>query len=277
MPFDSNTIHLKIGSNLYKIFTCTSGKDGSLYIHIPYSKSKKGYVFRHVVNYKKGLSWGRITKEFVISNEAKLSVHQDGLVQFSGYPHNKIISGIDLDGKIKGIGVKSAPLDNPISSGPTVGISCWGIENGFERKGTKNDTKKFNIIFEEKDFILEGDNGEPNIYSFDLYIFPPGFNPTPRENEKGLWLSLPFPMYMHPNSVLPFSILNLKNLNNLVGVLPFKRHSSFSGKFEYGYTMHGPSELVRREKGKDVFEAIGCTYPRIFGDDVPSLNYSSKA
>lgn len=50
--------------------------------------------------------------------KVKLSHHPDGFVQFSGHG---VMSGKEADGRLKGIAVQSAPLDE-IGAGPAFGI-----------------------------------------------------------------------------------------------------------------------------------------------------------
>lgn len=63
------------------------------------------------------------------SDRVKLSYHVDGFVQFSGENPQTIISGRDpVTKEPKGMGYESYPLATPITSGPSVGMTIWGLD-----------------------------------------------------------------------------------------------------------------------------------------------------
>ncbi|MFZ2189879.1 MAG: hypothetical protein WA057_01125 [Candidatus Magasanikiibacteriota bacterium] len=274
--YDGNTICVKIQDKIYKIFTITSHSDGGIDIHIPYCKEKKGYIIKLPVDYSKRYSESSdFSKEYIVDNDTKLSIHKSGFVQFSG---KEITSGIDkVTNEIKGVGVHSAPMKNPINTGPTAMVTYWGALEGFTEKKEKQRKNRFYIIFEDNDFILEEINkkNETTAFSFDIFIFHPKTRLNIKNDEKGQYLTLPFYNYMHPGAIFTFPILQLKGLNNVIGILPFKRPSEFAQDFKYGYVLSGPAEKTIKN-GRTVWEALMCTYPRVFGNrNLPSLNRHS--
>ena len=85
---------------------------------------------------------------FTTENRAKLSYHADGFAQFSSENPGTIISGRDPNtGEPKGLGIMARPFSNPGTSGPSVGISVWGLED-FEEA----DQEEKLIVFEPSDF-----------------------------------------------------------------------------------------------------------------------------
>lgn len=66
---------------------------------------------------------------FTAADRVKLSYHADGFAQFSGEQAGRIESGRDSEtGKPKGVGLLTHPLNDPINSGPSVGLQAWGLE-----------------------------------------------------------------------------------------------------------------------------------------------------
>ncbi len=118
----------------YKLCRVSFRKDGSYFVTAPYHPFDKAAVMILTVNYA--------TQDSVIAMEdavdiasldddkkrLKLSHHVSGLVHFSG---QGITSGVDEEGRIKGIGVQSWSLDEPMG-GPAFGLVIRGVEQ-FER------------------------------------------------------------------------------------------------------------------------------------------------
>lgn len=69
------------------------------------------------------------TTQFSHDDIVKFSYHADGFTQFSSAGNNKIISGRNEDGSIRGLGVMSWPLATPVTSGPSMAMGLWGLEH----------------------------------------------------------------------------------------------------------------------------------------------------
>lgn len=67
------------------------------------------------------------SEQYSAKDIVKFSYHPDGFVQFSSASNNKIVSGRNSDGTPKGLGVLSWPLNNPISTGPSMSMTIWGL------------------------------------------------------------------------------------------------------------------------------------------------------
>ncbi len=116
-----------------------------------------------------------------------------------------------------------------------------------------------------------------NTYLFEFFIFHPYMKDNLEKrikiNDNGVgWLTLNFPMYMHPGAIFTFPVLNLKNLRNTIGVLLFKVNTEFAEKIKYGFTVHSPAGSSDKSFKKKSSYRIGCTYPRIF-DSQKNLNF----
>lgn len=154
LTYQDNTIIFNVDGVLRKIFKITPHSDGGFDVHIPYHKEKSSYLYTIKIPYKIGnfsIDLKKsVIKEFTSDIDIKLSIHKSGFVQFS--KGIKIISGIDQDtGKPKGLGIKIGSLDNPIRTGPTFGVTIWGLDR-FDTLITKKKGKNY-IEFRESDFI----------------------------------------------------------------------------------------------------------------------------
>lgn len=81
-----------------------------------------------------------------------MSFHPDGFVQFSGENAARILSGRDTGGEPKGLGVMFNPLFNPIRSGPTFGVSAWGLEEFDELEPSRDHV----ITFSQEEMYFRG-------------------------------------------------------------------------------------------------------------------------
>src|SRR5579862_4789909 len=138
------------GKPLYKITKIISLNGGGFSVLTPYHKAHSGFLFKTHISPgmfdKAGLHLMKWTDcaGFTAENRTKLSYHVDGFAQFSSENQGKIVSGRDPNtGEPKGLGTMARPFSDPATSGPSVGISVWGLED-FEIA----DQKEKLIIFE---------------------------------------------------------------------------------------------------------------------------------
>jgi hypothetical protein len=141
----------------------------------PYHSAKQGIVLKQAVvpemHQKAGkttIPWSQVAA-FTADDRVKLTYHPDGFVQFSGENPHRIISGRDPHtGEPKGMGIMARPFSNPSQSGPSVGISAWGLQE-FE-PAEKTDTL---ITFEPEDFYYRLDRpSDANNWYLAIYVFP---------------------------------------------------------------------------------------------------------
>src|SRR4051812_32625729 len=107
--------------------------DGGYSVVTPYHAARRGWLAKHKVDYKRGGAFVASPEEMQIvpytaEDRVKLSHHFDGFVQFSSEVQGQILSGRNpLTGEPKGLGLMSAPIRRPITSGPTFGLVTWGL------------------------------------------------------------------------------------------------------------------------------------------------------
>ena len=140
-------------SALSKIIKIVPYKNGGFAVLAPYHTARKGYLAKIKIDYRK--KYIEIPRSEIIEYSArdcvKLSFHKNGFVQFSGEQSGKIISGLDpLTGNLKGLGILLENLlTNPIKSGPTFGVSVWGLSE-FEK--IRSAPSSNTIVFSEEIF-----------------------------------------------------------------------------------------------------------------------------
>jgi hypothetical protein len=103
--------------------------DGSYSLTAPYHTAKKAVLTKTTFNYdtdQQIVAFGDAI-ELAELDEGRLKIthHRSGFVQYSG---DGVASGLDEDGKPKGLGVFSRPLEE-VGSGPALGA---GVQNVFD-------------------------------------------------------------------------------------------------------------------------------------------------
>jgi hypothetical protein len=107
-------------------------KEGGFAVLTPYHTAGRGYLMKHPVDYatrEMQIARADLVTEYSAEDRVKLSIHPDGFVQFSGQDQGKIESGRDPEtGEPKGLAIftRHPPISEPIETGPTFGVACWG-------------------------------------------------------------------------------------------------------------------------------------------------------
>lgn len=113
---------------------------------------------------------------FSAADRVKLSYHMDGFVQFSAGAQSKIVSGRDDNGRPRGVGIITNPLSRPIETGPSVGVTAWGLEDFESRRPRRGEVS---ITFTEDDYFHDRVNppGAEGIEGVQIsfLVFPTAF------------------------------------------------------------------------------------------------------
>lgn len=159
-------------SDLKRVIKIIPLRDGGFSILVPKHKAKKGYLAKHKIalNEKRGILESH-KNEYSAENKVKISFHRDGFFQFSSESKGTILSGKNKLGEPQGLGLfMKKPLYDFIKTGPTFGVSVWGLSH-FENAKNKSNNK--NIIFNEEDYYLWPPSEKPwNTYSIEGFLFP---------------------------------------------------------------------------------------------------------
>jgi hypothetical protein len=224
--FKRSVLCIREKEKIYKILSVNASKnDGSLNVFFPYCSEKRVYIYQHKHKYKVGKSKikrKQIIKEYLADKNTKLSIHQSGFVQLSG---NGILSGVnEKTGEPKGIGVFSSPLSNPVSSGPTFGFQCWGLENGFEVLTEKVPGCQYIILDSNNDIFNKRviiKNNKFNSYILEFFIFPEEANKFVFEYKKEPYINHIISNYMfNPGALFTHPVLDLKFFKQVLCVFP---------------------------------------------------------
>jgi len=246
--FKKSIVCIREGDKIYKILSLVaSKKDGSISLFFNYCIEKRALIVRHKHKYKPGpqlIDKSKITDEFeiefTVDETAKLSLHESGFVQLSG---KGIISGIDLEtGRPKGVGVFSNSLKTPVSSGPTCGFVCWGLDKGFELLKEQKSGIQY-LILESNDFTEREiePNKDLNSYILEFFIFPKEANEYVYEYLDKPYINHIINNYIHkPGILLAHPVLDLKFFEGVIALLPCVSWTGFADEIKCGYSLGSP-------------------------------------
>jgi hypothetical protein len=253
----------------YKLFKIVYGADGSFYVTCPYVPSDNVTLVLQTVNYDKKESVmsldetvdiGSLTED---TKKLKLSHHLSGLLQFSG---EGIISGIESDGTIRGIGTMSWPVNDP-PAGPAFAMTINGLTSFAQATKLKTDTHLFSFeptvkIPALNSLVVEG------------HCFPAVYRRFIRENHKGEMIintnhpsgmSIPMRVALPNKEATCQSFLGLELYFESFGV---KENSATS------YVLSGSTGNLRfNENGERIGDGLYCFYPARAKEDVRSLKF----
>lgn len=258
-----------------KVTKITPYKAGGFGVLLPYHEARRGYLAKTRVDYTKGdLQVGREEmQEYTASDRVKLSFHPDGFVQFSGENPQKILSGRDAKtGEPKGLGILlEHPLNQPISSGPTFGISLWGLKD-FEEADKKS--LATGLVFSEDDFYYRHCTPTTwNGYFIECFILPKRYWSAIRKKGSKFVLTVAAPPFEVGVAALDFAISPLGNQPIILGFMVSRARLKFPAKS--GFAISSPSD---RRQGQAIAYSLMATYPEIEWSDPPksTLDYAPK-
>jgi hypothetical protein len=223
----------------------------------PYHKARSGYLCKMPVDPKIQGGYQRSwddTIGFTAEDRVKLSYHTDGFAQFSSEGTGRIKSGRDpVTGEPKGLGLFTHPLEDPIWSGPSVGVTLWGLDE-FEETKERDEP----LVFEPSDFYYRGCTpDEANAWILSIYPFPIGAVPPIRFHQGYPLLDV----MLEPLNRLLFSVVQLK-------IVHLPEEEVFLGLFvnrmvanfptESGWILNGPGDYTQDQKG----HVLMGVYPR---------------
>ena len=249
--------------------------DGGFAVHVPYHKAQIGWLLKMPVDYKvMGETVTPISEctEYSATDRVKLSYHPSGFVQFSGEMPGKIISGLDpITGEPKGLGIITNPLSSPIRTGPTFGITAWGLSD-FESLAKQSDDA---LIFPAEEMYFRGCSpGTQNGVCIEGFVFPPRYWAGVRGESSKWKMSICFIGFEASGAVLELKIIRLQASDVFIGVLA--SHVRVSFKDASGFTLNGPSE----SKTGSIKNALLAIYPGTMRERLQelakSLNYQPQ-
>jgi len=189
-------------------------RDGGVTVLFPYHRHTEGMITK--VTAQAGQLAGPVRTSpqtlYRVSGRIKLSIHASGFVQLSGEPPAAVISGIDGQGHPKGFGVFSAPLTDPIQSGPTTIIVAYGLSEFQLAQPSRS------VLFDEGDVEYAWPNS--NAYAFHVWLFPRGvLTRTHVENGRQIFSQIRHWFYSSTCQLYHFRIIDVGSPLVVAGVL----------------------------------------------------------
>jgi hypothetical protein len=232
--------------------------DGGYAVLAPYHAAKEGWLTKHQVDYRNmGRSWISYDQmiHFVADDRVKLSHHWDGFVQFSGESQGKIVSGRDpFSGEPKGLGLMSAPIRVPITTGPTFGLVIWGIEDFAVHKATPQD-----VTFEAMDMYYRiGTPDECSSYMIEGWVFGERMWAGVRGPSSDLRLSVGFRNFEGTGANLEFRVIPLEPPSRqFLGIMTARTVTDFPSPS--GFILSSPTN---KRAGNPIADTMMAMYPR---------------
>jgi hypothetical protein len=247
-----------VDSELRKITKIIGLNGDGFSVLAPYHKARSGFLYKHLMDLQtlgaRHIYWNECVG-FTAEDRAKLTYHVDGFAQFSSENPGKIISGRNpKTGEPKGLGLLARPFTTPSVSGPSVGITVWGIEE-FE---TAKDDEQL-LIFEPHDFYYRNCTpNSANTWHLAIYVFAVGAIPPLRfQGEQAV-----MEFALNPISAgVQGSMVELKTIHLEAERVYLGLHiERIVGKYpvKSGWSLHGPGNYTAYQSGY-VLQAI---YPR---------------
>ena len=260
----SATIAIEHEGTLRKITKIVPYRSGGFAVLVPYHEARRGHLLKYPVDYSKRdleLTFDEAT-EYSAEDRVKLSLHPDGFVQFSGENPGKIVSGRDPGtGEPRGLGVMSRPLSAPVNTGPTFGITVWGLSE-FEPLDA---ARRHNaVVFSEEDYYYRRCTPDAwNGYVIEGFVLEDQYWGGVRNRDGKLTLTV-MPMFEALGAVFDFRVVPLPGQPVLLGLITSKVETAFDTPS--GFTLGGPSDL-------ESMEALSAVYPAPEDLGIASLDY----
>src|ERR1022692_984751 len=218
-----------------KITKIVCHSHGGFAVLAPYHKARSGFLLKIPLDYEmKGEHWVPLGEciGYSADDRVKLSFHPDGFVQFSGENSEKILSGRDpATGEPKGLGIISNPLSVPVRTGPTFGISAWGLKD-FDELDTTRDAI---ISFSQKEMYYRGClPGAQNGIHLEAFVFEQRYWSGVSGEPNALKISLCVGMFEATGAALELKVIPIQDSTSFIGVMA--NHVCMNFPEESGFT-----------------------------------------
>lgn len=254
----SYTICVEEDGVLYKVSKIFISNDGSFGLDVPYCQYDQGALIKIPTTYaeKESIPYDKIIQGFSSKNRPKLSIHASGFVQFSG---NGIISGRDENGDPKGLALLSRPLTDPVRSGPTFSITCWGFHSGFE---TIDKLSKNTFVYDKSIFQEQHPGTVMNSFVLNGWILP--FDDTHKESniwksDEGDEMIMAIFKDNKKSFATPMMIIRLPTVNAIIGLLPQFCETEFPKQDPFGFVLSSPTEQSKTDP--NTWFGMLCMFP----------------
>ena len=247
-------------------------RQGGFAVLAPYHRERRGVAVRMPVDYSQvgHLQVPRSEMvEFTAEDRVKLSLHADGFAQFSGENPGRTISGRDPDTGIpRGIGIVGQPFENPVLTGPTFGVTLWGLGE-FEvlREADGNA-----LVFSDEDFYFGlGAGPDANAVSIEGFLFPAAYWQAVRRRGGQYVMSLPHRNFMAPDATFDWIVVPLAGQPVIIGLRALRVHVEFNSVS--GYQLAGPGGYAALNFTRAKYVILAMYPPPMDDPPVATLTY----
>jgi hypothetical protein len=244
------------GEAPYKITKIIGLNGDGFSVLVPYHSAKSGFIFKHPMDLQtlgsREIPWDQAVG-FTAEDRVKLSYHIDGFAQFSSENPGPIISGRDAKtGEPKAMGLLTRTLLSPPTSGPSVGVQVWGIEE-FE----KADQEKELIVFESQDFYYRRATPDSaNTWHLAIYAFPVRAVPPVRfRNGQPIMLYQPHAITAGiPGAIIELKTIFLREENLYLGL--YVERFEITAPVKSGWWLNGPGNYNQYQSGRRAVSSL---------------------
>jgi len=279
--FTRITIYSSSSGKYYNLFKVFSYKSGGIGLLLPsYDSAQMGRLGIMNVDYGSDNEVSAMTvtgQQYRASDIVKFSYHLDGFVQFSSATNYKIVSGLDIYGKPKGLGIRSWPLSKPISSGPSMTLALWGVNKLKETDTEKVDNR---YVFETAKASsyqsYKPKNGDDNLFGFNIFVIP--------DSIKGQVFEVNGREYAHlvtGGGQFPNNYIRSKELIRVIRIpgqefylgISFICIEEAPNRFKFGYNFCGPSDgkqclFANYPEGSSYYNSTGAVKKLDFNPNI---------
>mgnify|MGYP001158983328 CR=1 FL=1 len=264
------TLILEDSGQRYKVLKVLFYTEGGCAVLLPYHPAKEGVLGKFLFDYRNRntiIGYDSM-KKFRVDNQVKLSFHSDGFVQFSG---SHIKSGRKRNGKPKGLGIFIDPLSKVIKTGPTFGLTLWGIDQFLEYRDST--CKKTDIVFKEDQYDYRDCNSQDySGYLIEGFFLNKKYVNVLKQDDNVFVFKGSNTMFEDPRKTFIVRVIPYFDDEFIIGLIVSRGKTNMLQSS--GYVLMGPSQKVNEYHGHE----LAAFYPPPNGKfPRKHLNYCKNA
>lgn len=240
--------------------------DGGFAVLVPYHSAHQGWLREYLLEPKLAYARNRLIPfdkaiHYTASERVKLSYHADGFVQFSSETAGSIVSGRDPNtGEPKGLGLFTQPLSRPIETGPSFGLTLWGIKD-FERFTKPKKREKLIKFSEQNYYYRHASETDWNGYVLEGFVMKAENWKYVRQIHDRFVCKAACNYYELPGTVFKFEVVPHRTKDYFLALLVSRIKTSM-GDTGSGFCLSSPSQfLPPGRQPPELVKSINASYP----------------